>query len=81
MDNVCQTLEPTSTLFSGARVQEGVSAQMQQDEIENKTSLAVKWLRFCPFTVEDSASFYPWLGDEDPACCAAQPKNFFKNRN
>ena len=52
---------------------------MQQDEIENKTSLMVKWLRFCPFTVED-ASLIPGWGARIPHAVLHTPKNFFENQ-
>lgn len=52
---------------------------MQQDEIENKTSLMVKWLRFCPFTVED-ASLIPGCGTRIPHAVLHTPKIFLKQK-
>ena len=49
---------------------------MQQDEIENETSLMVKWLRFCPFTVED-ASLIPGWGTRIPHAALHTPKKNF----
>ena len=35
--------------------------------------LAVQWLRLCTFTTGGNR-FNPWLGNQDPACCATWPK-------
>jgi len=49
---------------------------MQQDEIENEKSLMMKWLRFCPCTVED-ASLIPGWGTRIPhAALYTPPKKF-----
>lgn len=39
-------------------------------------SLAVQWLGLQVFTAGGSGSFYPWPGNQDPACCMVQVFSF-----